>query len=89
MHSLISIIKSTSIRESYVLGSHAIGVILGWAISSFHALLQELEKKLEPKRVVGIRRLTWPFNEEKIATILQRIERLKGIFNLVLGIEQK
>jgi hypothetical protein len=89
MHTLISIIKSTFIQESNVLGSHATKAILELVIPLFHSMLQELEKKLEPKRIVGIQRLTWPFNEESIVIILQRIERLKGTLNLVLGIERK
>ena len=58
-------------------------------ISRLEYDLEALRSKLEP--AVGIKKiqksLTWPFKQEEIRSILERIERLKGLFMLALEMD--
>lgn len=74
-------------------GSNWIGIqqwmSLESAINSFHAMLRDLEGRLELSRVTGFRRLTWSFNEETIKKLLERIERFKATFILALELMKR
>ena len=58
------------------------------SVTDFNQVLDKLEEKVQPNSVKGFRRLLWPFGEDEIQRILQKIERSKSNFNLALHLYQ-
>lgn len=59
------------------------------AILGYRKSLYELQRRAEPKETRGIRLLKVPFTKPKVASLIQRIERYRGVFSLVLALNQK
>ena len=75
--------------EAWIETSKALVARPNGPISRLEYDLKALRSKLEP--AVGIKKiqksLTWPFKQEEIRSILDRIERLKGLFMLALEMD--
>jgi hypothetical protein len=58
------------------------------AVEEFTALLQVLQKRVDPERTRGVRRATWPFGSGETNRLLGRIQRYITVFSFALNIEQ-
>jgi hypothetical protein len=57
-------------------------------IKGMHLWLHKLDKRTKQNKTCGIRRLSWPFQQEENAKIIDRIERFKGTLAAILSIRQ-
>jgi hypothetical protein len=58
------------------------------SIEKLLEILQEMEKKCDPKQMTAFGRLKWPFQEKKTNEYIERIQRYRGILGIALQQEQ-
>lgn len=59
------------------------------ALTRFRAILETIDKRVQPEAVHGMERLKWPLQKEHTARLIAEIERCKSTFNLILNIKQR
>jgi hypothetical protein len=58
------------------------------AVTGFRQTLEKMNSYILPEATSSFRKLKWPFNQDKNARLIAKIERYKVAFGLALSIEQ-
>lgn len=58
------------------------------AVAEFVRMVEEMEKRIVPEQINGIKILKWPFTEGENKIYLERIERYKGTINIAMNAKQ-
>ena len=57
------------------------------SVSEMRTTLEEMNKRVQPSKTDGLRRLKWPFSKEENVRLLSKIERFKNILSTTLEIK--
>jgi hypothetical protein len=59
----------------------------GDSVAEIRTTLEDMNKRVQPSKTRGLRRLKWPFNKEENERLLSKIERFKKILSMTLDIK--